>query len=94
VVLMTDQVTLSPEEGGVSAIRLRVRDEGEGVPEAELETIFDRFVQSSGNGSPGGTGLGLAIAREIVIAHGGTISATNRDGGGACFTVLLPRSRP
>ncbi len=68
-----------------------VRDSGPGIPEAELESIFEAFVQSSRtkDGS-GGTGLGLAICRTIVQAHGGWISATNRPGGGAKFLIRLP----
>jgi signal transduction histidine kinase len=61
------------------------------VPEDELERIFDAFIQSSRtkDGS-GGTGLGLAISRRIMQAHGGTITAGLRDGGGSVFRVWLP----
>ena len=71
--------------------RFSVCDRGPGVPESELESIFEAFVQSSRtkDGS-GGTGLGLAICRKIVQAHGGHIHAENRDGGGAAFHVVLP----
>ena len=70
---------------------LLVTDQGPGVPESELETIFEAFAQSSRtkDGS-GGTGLGLAICRTIVSAHGGRIWAENRAEGGAVFHVLLP----
>ena len=70
---------------------LTVRDHGPGIPPAELESIFEAFVQSSKtkDGS-GGTGLGLAICRKIVEAHGGTIQAENADGGGSRFTIALP----
>ncbi|MCB1889311.1 MAG: PAS domain S-box protein [Rhodocyclaceae bacterium] len=72
-------------------VRLAVNDSGVGIPDGELEAIFDKFVQSSKtrDGS-GGTGLGLAISREIVEAQGGRISASNRPEGGACFEMLLP----
>jgi len=73
-------------------IHLTVRDQGPGIPPAELEQIFEAFVQSSKtkDGS-GGTGLGLAISRKIVQAHGGEIRATNNDDGvGATFHVWLP----
>lgn len=78
-------------ERGRPEIRLSVSDRGPGVPPAELESIFDAFVQSSQtkDGS-GGTGLGLAICRKIICAHGGQIRAYNRPGGGAVFEVLLP----
>ena len=80
-------------EGGTRnpALRLTLEDQGVGIPEAELETIFDKFVQSSKTKSgAGGTGLGLAICREIVLAHGGRIGARNL-ACGAAFDVLLPR---
>jgi PAS domain S-box-containing protein len=79
--------------GDRPALRLTIADEGVGIPVAELETIFDKFIQSSltADGS-GGTGLGLAICREIVHAHRGIIRARNRDEGGAAFEVLLPQA--
>lgn len=78
--------------GELPALCLTVADEGVGIPEAELESIFDKFRQSSRTRSgAGGTGLGLAICREIVQAHRGMIRARNLPGGGAAFDVLLPR---
>ena len=56
-----------------------------------LETVFDKFVQSSkSNTGAGGTGLGLAICREIIHLHRGRIWAENRDGGGARFVFEIP----
>lgn len=79
-----------PEE--VPALQIEVRDEGMGIPEAELEHIFDKFVQSSKTKTgAGGTGLGLAICREIVHAHRGSIRACNNPGGGASLIVSLPQ---
>ncbi|MDA0189484.1 MAG: ATP-binding protein, partial [Proteobacteria bacterium] len=70
---------------------VRVTDTGVGIPPDELESIFDKFVQSSKTKSgAGGTGLGLAICREIVSAHHGSIEACNNPAGGACFTLRLP----
>ena len=75
-----------------AALRITVADEGEGIPEAELEAVFDKFFQSSSTRTgAGGTGLGLAICRDIVLAHRGTIRARNRIEGGAAFDVILPR---
>jgi PAS domain S-box-containing protein len=75
------------------AVRLVVADQGIGIPEGELDSIFDRFIQSSKTRSgAGGTGLGLTICREIVHAHNGTISAHNRPGGGAEIEIVLPIS--
>jgi PAS domain S-box-containing protein len=72
-------------------LALSVADRGPGIPEAELERIFDAFVQSSltKDGS-GGTGLGLAICRKIMEVHEGHIRAANRAGGGAVFHIRLP----
>ncbi len=79
--------------GACPALRLSVIDEGVGIPPDELETIFEKFIQSSLTASgAGGTGLGLAICREIVSAHRGIIQAHNRPGGGAVFEVLLPQA--
>ncbi|SNS82969.1 two-component system, OmpR family, sensor kinase [Noviherbaspirillum humi] len=70
-----------------------VCDHGPGVPEAELETIFRPFVQSSASSkSAEGFGLGLAIAERIVKAHGGAIRAANAAEGGLCITICLPLS--
>ncbi len=72
-------------------VAIEVSDRGPGIPQAELETIFDRFSQSSKTKSgAGGTGLGLTIARSIVELHGGALFARNRDGGGATFVCVLP----
>jgi signal transduction histidine kinase len=76
----------------VPAWRIVVIDEGIGIPEAELEAVFDSFVQSSKTRTgAGGTGLGLTICREIAAAHRGGISARNRPEGGAVFEILVPR---
>jgi signal transduction histidine kinase len=74
------------------AIAITVADRGPGVPEADLPRIFERFyrVDRSRTRDPGGTGLGLSIVRHLVELHGGRVSAANRPGGGAVFTVRLP----
>ena len=70
---------------------MAVRDRGPGIPPGELESIFERFAQSSTTKTgAGGTGLGLHIARGIVHSHGGTLKAFNRDGGGASFEAFIP----
>jgi len=71
-------------------IKTTVFDQGPGIPEEDLETIFDKFVQSTQESKKGGTGIGLATCREIVMAHGGSINAENRPEGGAAFTFILP----
>lgn len=74
-----------------SRIHLTVRDQGPGIPLAELEAVFQAFVQSSqtSDGS-GGIGLGLAICQKIMVSHGGSIYAANAPEGGAIFHIILP----
>jgi signal transduction histidine kinase len=70
---------------------LTVHDRGPGIPVERFQSIFSPFERAVPKEHFGGLGLGLYIAREIVIAHGGTISATNHSpGGGATFVVRLP----
>lgn len=68
---------------------LEVTDSGPGLPEAELERVFDLFHRAT-DARPGGTGLGLAIVKGFVEAQGGRVQAANRAGGGAKFTIRLP----
>jgi two-component system sensor histidine kinase KdpD len=72
-------------------VEISVADFGPGIPESDLERIFDKFYRVSRPETVSGTGLGLAICRGIVEAHGGHISAANRPGGGTVVTVTLPR---
>jgi two-component system sensor histidine kinase KdpD len=74
-------------------ITVAVRDEGPGVGDVS-KNIFDMFVRGEKESSKPGLGLGLAICRAIVEAHGGTIDASNRASGGACFAFTLPRGTP
>lgn len=76
----------------VPAISVSIMDQGAGIPEDELESVFDKFVQSSNTSSgAGGTGLGLSISKEIIEGHGGVLKASNSIGaGGAIFTFTLP----
>ena len=74
------------------AIALEVMDEGDGIPDADLDRIFDKFYRvQGGDRRRAGTGLGLAICRGFLEAMGGTIKAANRkDRAGAVFTIVLP----
>lgn len=96
IALFVSETSMRRFSGGARpAIELRIVDGGVGIPEEELETIFDKFVQSSKTHSgAGGTGLGLAICREIVKLHKGEIFARNGGAGGAEFVVRLPLEHP
>jgi PAS domain S-box-containing protein len=80
-------------EGEESAV-LRVRDEGVGIPAADLGRVFDRFGRASNVAGVSGSGIGLAGARQIVEQHGGSIGVESTEGAGATFTVRLPMRRP
>lgn len=69
---------------------IKVSDHGPGVPEPELPRLFDKFYRIAVPERVGGTGLGLSICKGIVEAHGGRISASNRDAGGLTIEMLLP----
>lgn len=75
----------------VSATTVSMKDNGIGIPEDELNDIFDKFIQSSKTKTgAGGTGLGLAICNEIIQAHNGKIWAENNPDGGSTFSFMLP----
>ncbi len=82
-------VTLSAEREG-SFIRFSVKDTGAGIPEDDLERIFERFYRVDRARSGGGTGLGLSIARHIVEAHGGRIWVESEEGRGSTFFFNIP----
>jgi two-component system, OmpR family, sensor histidine kinase KdpD len=71
-------------------LEISIADQGEGIPVEDLERIFDKFYRVQRPDNVSGTGLGLSICKGIVEAHGGSIRAENRCGGGAIFTVQLP----
>ena len=100
--LLSNALKFSPEgkpieitfELNESTARIEVSDNGDGIPPNELESIFDKFIQSSKTCTgAGGTGLGLSICRQIVENHNGKIWAENRPEGGAVFIVELPVCR-
>jgi two-component system, NtrC family, sensor histidine kinase KinB len=84
-------ITLSaaPEEGAF--VRFSVRDQGSGIPADSLGRVFERFYRAPNQEKRPGAGLGLAIAREIVVAHGGSIACTSIEGEGSEFYFVLPR---
>lgn len=75
-------------------LRVCVADEGPGVSEDELETIFEPFSRGSGPVATAGYGLGLAIARRAVERHGGSVRASRAPGGGLQINFVIPRSPP
>ncbi|KPK13723.1 MAG: hypothetical protein AMJ67_17100 [Betaproteobacteria bacterium SG8_41] len=81
-------------DDSASALRISVRDEGPGIPERDLEHVFEPFYRLEGSRSrdTGGTGLGLGIARNIARAHGGDIVLRNVPGGGLEALLTLPRT--
>ena len=72
---------------------VRIEDDGPGIPEADMQMVFDPFrrLETSRNRGTGGSGLGLTIARRAVEQHGGTLQLSNRPGGGLLALVHLPR---
>jgi signal transduction histidine kinase len=74
-------------------VQISVKDNGIGIPEDELDRVFERFSQADGSVTRryGGTGIGLALAKEIVELHGGRISIESKEGEGSEFTVHLKR---
>ncbi|RMH30423.1 MAG: sensor histidine kinase [Planctomycetota bacterium] len=99
--LIRNAIRFCPPEAGVrvmlratdDAIQIAVQDEGPGIPEDKIATIFDRFSQAGNDKRAGrGHGLGLAIARGIAELHGGTITARNMAESGCEFLVILPRA--
>jgi signal transduction histidine kinase len=87
------QVTVDRVNG---AARIRVRDSGPGIPQAEQTRVFDPFyrVETSRSRESGGTGLGLTIARNIAEQHGGSIALANHPDGGLEVTLMLPEYYP
>ncbi|WP_280309735.1 sensor histidine kinase [Nocardia abscessus] len=85
-------VRVAVERGADGRVVLSVADDGPGVPHADRDRIFQRFVRldDARTRDEGGAGLGLAIVRDVVERHGGTISVTDAAPGGACFVVTLP----
>jgi signal transduction histidine kinase len=81
-------------DAGGDGVTLVVEDDGAGIPESERERVFERFVRldEARDRDAGGSGLGLAIVREIVTAHGGTVTVSTSALGGARFVVRLPPS--
>lgn len=82
------RVEIDVRRAATGQMELVVRDDGPGIDPSVLPFVFQPFVTSK----PDGLGIGLAVARRIAESFGGSLSASNSDGGGACFTLRLPAS--
>lgn len=97
--LVGNAMKFAPERGTIAIaartegkdVLFQVRDNGPGIPEADLENLFRAYWQAKKTAHMG-AGLGLAIVRGIVEAHGGSVRAGNADGGGAVFSFTIPRA--
>lgn len=96
--LLSNAIKYSPE-GGLITLRLerkeewlliRVSDQGMGIPEADLQGLFEPFHRGENVDSIPGTGLGLAIVKNCVEVHGGTIQVSSKLGMGSTFKIMLP----
>jgi two-component system sensor histidine kinase KdpD len=96
--LLDNAIKYSPQSTAVEVtgrktndrIEIEVADRGIGIPEQDLVRVFDKFYRVQRPDNVTGTGLGLSICKGIVEAHGGTITAENRPGGGTAIRVRLP----
>ena len=79
------------KKGDIDYFQLIVSDEGSGIPENELDSIFLPLIRGSHTmGKMDGSGIGLAIVREVAEAHGGAVFASNNPRGGASFEFVIP----
>lgn len=100
--LLENAIKYSPPETPIElgvrriedGVEVAVCDRGPGLPPGEVEELFGLFRRGEAESCIPGVGLGLAIARSIAEAHGGTVNAGDRPGGGACFRLRLPVGTP
>ena len=97
--LIENAINYTPERGVIEIdadvvdgkYRLRVRDNGPGIPQEDVARVFERFYRvDKSRTRPGGTGLGLSIVKNLAHVLGGEVTVSNRERGGAEFTVTLP----
>ena len=86
------RVVVSASRNGVRAAQISVADQGIGIPERDLERIFERFyrVDPARSRATGGTGLGLAIVKHVMAAHRGKVTVWSQEGVGSTFTLQMP----
>ena len=102
--LITNAVKYSPDHTRVGVgvrsakgfVEIAVTDQGVGIPEADLDRVFERFyrVDPARSRATGGTGLGLAIVKHVVGNHGGEVRVWSQPGKGSTFTIRLPEADP
>ena len=102
--LLENAVAYSPERTRVvvttrrdgDRVEISVADQGIGIPERDLQRIFERFyrVDPARSRATGGTGLGLAIVKHVTAAHGGSVTVRSVEGSGSTFTISLPLEAP
>ena len=102
--LITNAVKYSPDHTRVGVgvrsakgfVEIAVTDQGVGIPEADLDRVFERFyrVDPARSRATGGTGLGLAIVKHVVGNHGGDVRVWSQPGKGSTFTIRLPEADP
>ncbi|MCI5157825.1 MAG: sensor histidine kinase [Candidatus Electrothrix sp. AUS1_2] len=100
--LLENAVFYNHPEGSVSVLLqllgnqavLIIEDTGIGIPEEELEQVFQKFYRSENVRTIKGTGLGLSITKAVVLGHQGNINVRNVETGGVCFTISLPLHEP
>jgi two-component system, OmpR family, sensor histidine kinase SenX3 len=99
--LLENAVAYSPEKTrvlvsthlpGNDVVEISVADQGIGIPERDLERIFERFyrVDPARSRATGGTGLGLAIVKHVMFAHAGKVTVWSKEGAGSTFALQLP----
>jgi signal transduction histidine kinase len=84
-------VTIRASTDGSDAV-LEVADTGPGIPDDERQLVWERFYRGESGRLADGSGIGLAVVKELVDAHGGQVTVDEAPGGGARFTVRLPRT--
>jgi two-component system sensor histidine kinase SenX3 len=91
----TDSTVLVSTKATDDMVEISVVDQGIGIPNAELDRIFERFyrIDPARHRSTGGTGLGLSIVKHVAATHGGDVRVWSLEGQGSTFTLALPRSR-
>jgi two-component system sensor histidine kinase SenX3 len=89
------RVAVTASRDGLDTAEITVADQGIGIPERDLERIFERFyrVDPARSRATGGTGLGLAIVKHVVAAHNGKVTVWSKEGQGSTFTLHLAAIR-